>query len=126
MSSFTRAELSPSDRKDDLGRPLYNSGPGFAWELGALGSGVFVEVPPNIDSDGPSVPKWLKWLFGWFIDIESMMKSSFVHDQMRRRPDLYTLLESNATFLMCMETEGTRPGLRNCAFLAVCLNRSRK
>ena len=125
MSSFTEAKIVPTDRKNSAGRRMYNSGPGFGWELGAKGSGMWVWVPANRESDGPSIPRWLKWLFGWLIDVQSMMKSSFIHDMMREHPEAFTLLESNATFLMCMETEGTRPFQRNWAFLLVCLNHSR-
>ena len=126
MSSFTEAQIVALPRKPGE-RQMYDSGPvEWYWELGWKGSGICVRVPPHTITDGPSVPIWLKWLFGWLIEMQSLMKSSFVHDNMRAFPEFFTLLESNATFLMCMETEKTRPLLRNLAFLAVCLNKNRK
>lgn len=123
MSSYTEARIRALPRAKRQ-EQQYVAEEEFWWELGALGSGRKVIIPKGRRTDGPSIPKWLKWLLGWFIDMQSLMAPSFIHDEMRCAPE-FTKLESDATFLMCCETSGVRTSLMWCAFVAVLTNNNR-
>ena len=129
MSSFTEASfeavyLADGSSKLRGGRQVYKirgaDGAGLRWDVGYLGSGLGVHVPEGFETDGPSAPLWLLPL----LPVRRMVKASAVHD-MLREDVRWTKLETDAIFLMAMETEGTPLWARVLAYKAVRLNRSR-
>jgi hypothetical protein len=130
VSSFTEARWErvylPDGRpKTRGGRPVFairGAGrDGFRYEIGFVGSGLSVHVPEGFETDVVSDPTGVLALVG---ATRRMIKSSAVHDCLRE--DLrFTKLQSDAVFLMAMETEGTDPLWREVAFNAVRLNQSR-
>ncbi len=130
MSSFTEARFEPvylpgGRRKKRSGRPVFAirgaAGDGLRYDIGFLGSGLSVFVPEGFETDGPSDPTGVLQLLGV---APTMMRASAVHDMLRE--DLrFTKLQSDAVFLMAMETEGTPPIWREAAFNSVRLNQSR-
>lgn len=129
MSSFTEASFEAVYRPDGSpklrgGRQVYKirgvDGQGLRWDVGYLGSGFSVQVPEGFETDGPSAPVLLLP----FLPVTRMVKASAVHD-MLREDVRWTKLETDAIFLMAMETEGTPLWARVLAYRAVRLNGSR-
>lgn len=130
MSSFTEARWErvylPDGRpKTRGGRAVFAirgvAGDGLRYDIGWVGSGLSVHVPEGFETDVVSDPTGVLALVG---ATRRMIKASAVHDCLRE--DLrFTKLQSDAVFLMAMETEGTDPLWREVAFNAVRLNGSR-
>ncbi len=119
VSSFTDATFEPTGERR-AGRALYRIVEGMRFDIGFLGSGLSVWVPPGFVTDGPSVPVWLRWA----LPVGRMIKAAAVHDCLRE--DLrFSKLEGDAIFLTAMRAERTPVWLRELAFVAVRLNGSR-
>lgn len=119
MSSFTDATFAPTG-ETRAGRIVWRTAQAFRFEIGFLGSGLAVDVPAGFETDGPSIPWWLAPI----ARPGSMVRSAAVHDRLREDPR-FSKLEGDAILLTAMAAEGVRPLLRELAFLAVRLNRSR-
>lgn len=119
MSSFTEAlAIDTGERRN--GRKLFRYPQGFRFDIGYLGSGLSVTVPPGFVTDGPTVPAWLARI----LPMHTIAKSAAVHDLLRE--DLrFSKLEGDAVFLTAMAAEGAPAWLRELAFVAVRLNQSR-
>lgn len=119
MSSFTEATaIDTGERRN--GRKLFRYAEGFRFDIGYLGSGLSVTVPPGFVTDGPTVPAWLARI----LPMHTIAKSAAVHDLLRE--DLrFSKLEGDAVFLTAMAAEGAPVWLRELAFVAVRLNQSR-
>lgn len=135
MSSFTRAVMVAIPDAYTDGRQLFVAVDGYRWYLGFVGSGRWVDVPAGFITDRVSFPpKWLRDILTTFMPplwtwlqaiLETMATAAGVHDRMREDAKEFSLIESDATFLMCMECAKVWPPAREIAFLAVRNNKSR-
>lgn len=48
------------------------------WEIGKIGSGLFIEIPANFITDLATIPRWVRWLFNPY-DPQTA-KAACVHD----------------------------------------------
>lgn len=134
MSSYTRSTWRKVNKRQY--RVYGEAGQGTTFYVGYPGSGRGVYIPEGFLTDGPSMPPWARFVLkllgvhGWIV--ECLLKASLVHDFMRESRE-FTLIESDAYFLIAMEADrknwrGPRWAtalLRDVAFSLVRMNRSR-
>lgn len=125
MSSFTDATFQPLIGVRRQGRQVYKifgaQGDGFWYDVGYIGSGFRVHVREGYETDLASDPTGLLQVWGI---AEKGVKSFAIHDTLRENT-LFTKLQSDAIFLMAMETEGMPALWRDAIFDIVRGNSSR-
>lgn len=122
MSSYTAAEFEDTGTRVQ-GRRVYRNVRQFYYAIGREDSPLKVRVPKGFLTDGPSLPRWALQLLPSGYKAR-LMKPCAVHDVLREDPT-YSLLESDAVFLMAMETSGFGALEAHAAFLLVRFNTSR-
>lgn len=130
MSSFTKATWRMLDWRDSRDVQLYEVS-GLRFDIGYLGSGLSVTVPDGFVTDGPSIPKLVKWLLGklsrkllaWLV--ATLITPSAIHDMMRQ-DRRFSKLTTDTTMLLAMECNRTPVVLRWLVFFLVMQNRSRR
>ena len=55
--------LWDGESRDNRGRKIYTTQERIRYEIGRIGSGVIVEIPPETPTNLATIPRWAGWMF---------------------------------------------------------------
>lgn len=115
MSLYTRAEICGTWAVR-TGGIRYRTVSALVWEIGALGSGLVVEVPAGVVFDA-SIPRGIRWLFD--PHDRRYLKACALHDELLRRG--WSRIDAGAVFHGALLADRVPAWRRVSMWLAVSL-----